>query len=56
MTAHLTPAGPAILGGGTPFFAPGRGYELEEPLSVIEGIEVTHLRYKVKYGVAAEAE
>jgi dihydrofolate reductase len=41
---------PVILGGGTPFFAPGKGYELEGPLSVIESTSVTHLRYKVKYG------
>lgn len=40
---------PVILGGGTPFFAPGKGYELEGPLSVVEGVEVTHLRYRVKY-------
>lgn len=40
---------PVILGGGTPFFAPGKGYELEGPLSVIDSSRVTHLRYKVKY-------
>ncbi|HEX8868895.1 MAG TPA: dihydrofolate reductase family protein [Lentzea sp.] len=40
---------PVILGGGTPFFAPGKGYELEGPISVIESTAVTHLRYKVKY-------
>jgi len=43
---------PVILGGGTPFFAPGKGYELEGPLSVVEGVSVTHLRYRVKYGAA----
>jgi len=41
---------PVLLGGGTPFFeqlatAP---VELEGPLSVIEGRDVTHLRYRVK--------
>lgn len=46
---------PVLLGEGTPFFAPGNGYELEGPLSVIESVGVTHLRYKVKYE-ASEAE
>jgi dihydrofolate reductase len=46
---------PVILGGGTPFFAPGKGYLLEGPVSVIESTSVTHLRYKVKYE-APEAE
>jgi dihydrofolate reductase len=41
---------PVILGGGTPFFAPGKGYELDGPISVVESTSVTHLRYKVKYG------
>ncbi|MFD4671127.1 dihydrofolate reductase family protein [Lentzea sp. NPDC058450] len=43
---------PVILGGGTPFFAPGRGYQLEGPISVVESTAVTHLRYKVKYEAA----
>ncbi|MGI5506058.1 dihydrofolate reductase family protein [Lentzea sp. CA-135723] len=40
---------PVILGGGTPFFAPGKGYQLEGPISVVESTSVTHLRYRVKY-------
>jgi dihydrofolate reductase len=40
---------PVLLGGGTPFFAPGKGYVLEGPLSVVKGVGVTHLRYKVQY-------
>ncbi|MGZ3143584.1 dihydrofolate reductase family protein [Lentzea chajnantorensis] len=43
---------PVLLGGGTPFFAPGQGYQLAGPLSVVEGVEVTHLRYKVHYAEA----
>jgi dihydrofolate reductase len=42
---------PVLLGGGTPFFdelvsAP---VELEGPTSVVEGTDVTHLRYRVRY-------
>jgi dihydrofolate reductase len=42
---------PVLLGGGTPFFdelkrAP---VELEGPTSVVEGADVTHLRYRVRY-------
>jgi dihydrofolate reductase len=44
---------PVILGAGTPFFAPGRGYELEGPVSVVEGTAVTHLRYEVRYETSA---
>jgi dihydrofolate reductase len=41
---------PVLLGGGTPFFdqlaaAPS---ELEGPISVVNGADVTHLRYRVK--------
>jgi dihydrofolate reductase len=41
---------PVLLGGGTPFFdqvkeAP---FELEGPLSVVQGTDVTHLRYRVR--------
>jgi dihydrofolate reductase len=42
---------PTLLGGGTPFFdqlqdAP---VELEGPISFVEGTDVTHLRYRVRY-------
>jgi dihydrofolate reductase len=42
---------PVLLGGGTPFFdqledAP---VELEGPTSVVQGTDVTHLRYRVRY-------
>ena len=37
---------PVLLGGGTPFFDQVRGapFELEGPLSVVQGTDVTHLR------------
>jgi dihydrofolate reductase len=41
---------PLLLGGGTPFFE-GLGVapvELEGPLSIVEGVDVTHLRYRVR--------
>ena len=42
---------PVVLGGGTPFFS---GVEnppavLEGPLSSVQGVDVTHLRYRVRY-------
>jgi dihydrofolate reductase len=42
---------PVLLGGGTPFFS-GLGtapVSLEGPLSIGEGLDVTHLRYRVRY-------
>ena len=43
-------AGPA--GGGTPFFSQvaHAPVELEGPVSVVEAKDVTHLRYRVRYG------
>ena len=42
---------PLLLGDGTPFFAElnTAPVELEGPLSIVEGIDVTHLRYRVRY-------
>lgn len=42
---------PVLLGGGTPFFTDLRGapYELEGPVSLAEGKQVTHLRYRVRH-------
>jgi dihydrofolate reductase len=42
---------PVLLGGGVPFFANLRRVpvELEGPISVVEGADVTHLRYRVRY-------
>jgi len=42
---------PVLLGAGTPFFdrlkeAP---VELDGPISVVEGTDVTHLRYRVRH-------
>jgi dihydrofolate reductase len=41
---------PVLLGGGTPFFDQVKGapFELEGPLSVVQGTDVTHLRYRVR--------
>jgi dihydrofolate reductase len=41
---------PVLLGGGTRFFDQLRGapFELEGPISVVEGDNVTHLRYRVR--------
>lgn len=42
---------PVLLGGGTPFFSALQRapVELEGPVSVVEGADVTHLRYRVRY-------
>jgi dihydrofolate reductase len=41
---------PVLLGGGTRFFdqLQGAPFELEGPISVVEGSDVTHLRYRVR--------
>ncbi|MER7829365.1 dihydrofolate reductase family protein [Streptomyces sp. NPDC095602] len=46
---------PVLLGGGTPFFTglAGAPYELEGPVSVAEGRQVTHLRYRVRRAAGA---
>jgi dihydrofolate reductase len=42
---------PVLLGGGTPFFDQLKAVpvELEGPTSVVQGADVTHLRYRVRY-------
>ena len=42
---------PVLLGGGTSFFDQLKNapVELEGPISVTEDIDVTHLRYRVRY-------
>jgi dihydrofolate reductase len=42
---------PVLLGGGTSFFdhLKRTPVELEGPMSVVEGTDVTHLRYRVRY-------
>jgi dihydrofolate reductase len=41
---------PVLLGGGTPFFdeLASAPIELEGPVSIAQGIDVTHLRYRVR--------
>jgi dihydrofolate reductase len=43
---------PLLLGGGVPFFSQfaNAPVELEGPLSIEQGVDVTHLRYRVRYG------
>jgi hypothetical protein len=42
---------PVLLGGGTPFLDQLKAapVELEGPVSVVQGSDVTHLRYRVRY-------
>lgn len=43
---------PVLLGAGTPFFSglTRRPIDMEGPVSSVQGKEVTHLRYRVRYG------
>ena len=42
---------PVVLGGGTPFFSglSGAPFDLEGPVATVQGVDVTHLRYRVRY-------